>query len=280
LPYKEKKVILLHESQQEQLKEISANLRKIRQDKSIRIEEIAAQTHIRLASLRALEEWRFEELPEPVFIQGFIRRYAEVLGLDGIALANNFQVNLSASEPRNSAKNSAKKFPLRLPPLFIPYILLILAATLGLVYLLKPKILSRPLLKKQESTRTNNQKILTSVLVPGITSTPISSHLPNTTAIPMATASLSTEAQIGTTKVANVAVTLEIKGKSWLQIKADGKTEFAGTLNPGERKTWTAKNDLSVKSGNAGAVLVSVNQQQAEVLGEDGEVKEVTYTNQ
>ncbi len=273
-------MILLHESQQEQLKEISANLRKIRQDKSIRIEEIAAQTHIRLASLRALEEWRFEELPEPVFIQGFIRRYAEVLGLDGIALANNFQVNLSASEPRNSAKNSAKKFPLRLPPLFIPYILLILAATLGLVYLLKPKILSRPLLKKQESTRTNNQKILTSVLVPGITSTPISSHLPNTTAIPMATASLSTEAQIGTTKVANVAVTLEIKGKSWLQIKADGKTEFAGTLNPGERKTWTAKNDLSVKSGNAGAVLVSVNQQQAEVLGEDGEVKEVTYTNQ
>jgi cytoskeletal protein RodZ len=276
LPYKEKKVILLHESQQEQLKEISANLRKIRQDKSIRIEEIAAQTHIRLASLRALEEWRFEELPEPVFIQGFIRRYAEVLGLDGMALANNFQVNISASEPRNSAK----KFTLRLPPLFIPYILLILAATLGLIYLLKPKILTRPLLKKQESTGTNNQKMLTSVLVPKITSTPISSHLPSTTAMPMATASLSTDSSTATTKVAKVAVTLELKGKSWLQIKADGKTEFAGTLNPGERKTWIAKNDLSVKSGNAGAVLVSVNQQQAEVLGEDGEIKEVTYTNQ
>jgi cytoskeletal protein RodZ len=269
-------VIVLHESQQEQLKEISANLRKIRQEKSIRIEEIAAQTHIRLASLRALEDWRFEELPEPVFIQGFIRRYAEVLGLDGIALANNFQVNIFALESKTSQKSSGKNpdknpgknFALRLPPLLVLYMLLIVTASLGLVYLLKPKVTGKPLLKKQQSAGMNQQKIVSSALIPAIAPNPTSRNIP-----------------INPSKSTNkdgdhVVATLQLQGKSWLQIKADGKTEFAGTLNPGYRKTWTAKNDLSVRSGNAGAVWISINQQQPEVLGEDGEVKEVTYTNE
>jgi hypothetical protein len=64
-----------------------------------------------------------------------------------------------------------------------------------------------------------------------------------------------------------------------MQIQADGKTEFEGTLNKGEQKTWTAKKNLLLRVGNAGAVTVSHNQGTEKVLGTLGEVKEINFTS-
>ena len=83
----------LNPAQVEQLKEIGAYLRQIRQEVSIPIEEISAKTLIRLGMLKAIEEGQPDQLPEPVFVQGFIRRYADALGLDGVALAKTFPIN-------------------------------------------------------------------------------------------------------------------------------------------------------------------------------------------
>ncbi len=80
----------LNPEQAEQLKEIGAYLRLHRQEQSISTEEVAAKTFIQSRLLKALEEGQLEQLPEPVFIQGFIRRYADALKLDGAALAETF----------------------------------------------------------------------------------------------------------------------------------------------------------------------------------------------
>ena len=103
---------LLNETQKEQLQEISRCLLQARQEKSIRIEEVAAKTHIRLSFLKALDAGHFEELPEPVYVQGFLRRYADVLGLDGTALANSFTVNALPPNPykfQHDRKNLDRK---------------------------------------------------------------------------------------------------------------------------------------------------------------------------
>jgi cytoskeletal protein RodZ len=86
----------LNPAQTEQLKEIGAYLRQLRQEQSISTEEVAAKTFIPLRILKALEEGQPEHLPEAVFIQGFIRRYADVLDLDGAALAKTFPTNFFA----------------------------------------------------------------------------------------------------------------------------------------------------------------------------------------
>ncbi|NJS17132.1 MAG: hypothetical protein HC787_10680 [Nostocaceae cyanobacterium CSU_2_110] len=80
----------LNEEQREKLKEITNKLRQVREEKSIHIEEIAAKILVRPVFLSALEEGRFEELPEAVYIQGFIRRYGDILGLDGTGLGHEF----------------------------------------------------------------------------------------------------------------------------------------------------------------------------------------------
>ncbi|WP_353932064.1 RodZ domain-containing protein [Okeanomitos corallinicola TIOX110] len=232
----------LNESQQERLKEITANLRRIRQENSISLEQISMQTHIRLDCLRALEEWRFEDLPEPVFVQGFIRHYADKLGLDGNAIANSFEVKILDLPNQNLNQKSNLYVPL-----FVPYILLLIAASTGLFYLLITSELTSKSLEKQEKiVLPTPEKIVPSPLSQPIT---------------------------------DVTVKVELQGDSWLQIKADGKVKFQGNLSKGKRQTWKAKNSLTLRSGNAGAVLVSVNQEQLKPLGNLGEVKEITYSN-
>jgi cytoskeletal protein RodZ len=130
-------VTLLNQAQVEQLKEISTHLRQVRQEKSIRIEEIAAQTLIRAGVLQALEEERFEELPEPIFLQGFIRRYGDALGLDGNALSHTLISNVVRQDSNNNHKNSGNK-PNTYIPLVLTYILLLVAASAGLLHILNP----------------------------------------------------------------------------------------------------------------------------------------------
>lgn len=56
-----------------------------------RLEDLAPQLHIRQAFLEAIENGRYELLPGPVYAQGFVRAYAESLGLDGDAVAARFK---------------------------------------------------------------------------------------------------------------------------------------------------------------------------------------------
>ncbi|MCC5647170.1 helix-turn-helix domain-containing protein [Nostoc sp. CHAB 5824] len=128
---------LLNQAQVEQLKEITTHLRQVRQEKSIRLEDIAAQTLIRAGVLQALEEERFEELPEPIFLQGFIRRYGDALGLDGNALSHTLISNVVRQDSKNDRKNSDNK-PNTYIPLVVTYILLLVGASAGLLYTLNP----------------------------------------------------------------------------------------------------------------------------------------------
>ena len=51
---------------------------------------VAAQLHIRLAYLKAIEEGRFKDLPGMAYASGFVRSYADYLGLDGEELVRLF----------------------------------------------------------------------------------------------------------------------------------------------------------------------------------------------
>nr|WP_322715506.1 helix-turn-helix domain-containing protein [Nostoc sp. ChiQUE02]MDZ8228357.1 helix-turn-helix domain-containing protein [Nostoc sp. ChiQUE02] len=149
---------LLNQAQVEQLKEITTHLRQVRQEKSLRIEEIAAQTLIRAGVLYALEEERFEELPEPIFVQGFIRRYGDALGLDGNALSYTFISNVVRHDSNNDHKNSDNKSNTYIP-LVVTYILLLVAASAGLLYILNPPQITSesltPEVNVQQSMVTN-----------------------------------------------------------------------------------------------------------------------------
>ena len=74
-------------------------------------------------------------------------------------------------------------------------------------------------------------------------------------------------------------VTLSTTDRSWLDVNVDGKTEFKGLIAKGAKQTWKAQKQLTIKAGNMGAVLVSVNQQKSNVFRDLAKGHEVTFTS-
>jgi hypothetical protein len=75
-------------------------------------------------------------------------------------------------------------------------------------------------------------------------------------------------------------VTVNITEEAWVWVDADGQTVFEGTLNKGDKRTWSAKQTLTLGSGNAGGVTYSYNQWAAQKLGAAGVQQEVTFPTQ
>ena len=57
-------------------------LKRERELREITLEEVAKGTNISRSGLKAIEEDRFDDLPAEVFVRGFIRSYAEFIGID------------------------------------------------------------------------------------------------------------------------------------------------------------------------------------------------------
>ena len=66
--------------------EVGLRLRQARLDQGLSIEEASKDTVIRRRFLEALEEGDFGKLPSPVQVRGFLRGYAQFLGLDSAEL--------------------------------------------------------------------------------------------------------------------------------------------------------------------------------------------------
>ena len=63
--------------------EIGSSLREARTRQGLDVNEFELRTKVRGKYLRALEEERFEQLPGHTYVKGFLRTYADALGLDG-----------------------------------------------------------------------------------------------------------------------------------------------------------------------------------------------------
>jgi cytoskeleton protein RodZ len=70
--------------------EIGISLREARLRQQLELPEVEQATKIRGKYLRALEEEQFEVLPATTYVKGFLRAYADYLGLDGQLYVDEF----------------------------------------------------------------------------------------------------------------------------------------------------------------------------------------------
>src|SRR3954454_23115844 len=63
--------------------EIGPALREARERRGLSFGDVEADTAVRTRYVRALEDEQFHVLPGPTYTKGFLRAYAEYLGLDG-----------------------------------------------------------------------------------------------------------------------------------------------------------------------------------------------------
>ncbi|MBW2665384.1 MAG: helix-turn-helix domain-containing protein [Deltaproteobacteria bacterium] len=73
-----------------------ARLRRSRLRSGIELDEISGITKITPTYLRFIEEDRYAELPAPVYVRGFVRAYAECVGLDSTRVAASYMKKYEA----------------------------------------------------------------------------------------------------------------------------------------------------------------------------------------
>ena len=76
--------------------QVGADLRAARERIGYTLEEIAVELRIRLAYLEALEAGRISDLPGSAYALGFLRIYAEALGLDAEEISRSFKSEADA----------------------------------------------------------------------------------------------------------------------------------------------------------------------------------------
>jgi transcriptional regulator with XRE-family HTH domain len=78
--------------------EIGNSLREARLRQGLDLAEIEQATKIRSRYLRALEEEQFELLPAQTYVKGFLKAYADQLGLDGDLYVEEFNSRYATEE--------------------------------------------------------------------------------------------------------------------------------------------------------------------------------------
>ena len=78
--------------------DIGSSLREARLRQELDFPELEERTKIRSKYLRALEDERFDILPAPTYIKGFLRSYAEELGLDGQPFVDEYNSRFAVGE--------------------------------------------------------------------------------------------------------------------------------------------------------------------------------------
>lgn len=83
---------------------IGATLRETRNRRKLDLSEVEAAIKIRVRYLRAMENEEWDALPGDAYARGFIRTYANYLGLDGERLAEDFGREIAGPSPQRAPK--------------------------------------------------------------------------------------------------------------------------------------------------------------------------------
>ena len=78
-------------------------LKRTRTRRKLDIRTVEERTKIRIKYLRALENEEWEVLPAPAYAKGFLRTYAQFLGLDGDALVDEYRRTVEAAQNADRA---------------------------------------------------------------------------------------------------------------------------------------------------------------------------------
>lgn len=91
------------------LRELGEELQQARERRGASIADAQAETKIRSRYLEALEQGRFDILPGDVYTKGFLKAYAEYLGLDGRAMVDRYKAwqRSQAEAEREQAEQQA-----------------------------------------------------------------------------------------------------------------------------------------------------------------------------
>lgn len=240
---------------------IGADLAAAREAAGLSVEDLVRATRIRGELLRRIENDDFSGCGGAVYARGHIRSIANHLGLDPAPLVADFDREhggAQAPAAREIFEHEVIALPARSGPNWTAA-MAVMAAVLLVVAL--------------ASLFNSNGRGGVPDAKPLSTSSP--------TPAPSASSSSPSPAPVVAGQIPGSGVFLRVKvvnTRSWVTVRADGKTIHEGLMRMGDIKDFTAKSKLHVVFGNAGAVQIVVNGRDLGSPGRPGEVVRLDFT--
>ncbi|MBW2557234.1 MAG: helix-turn-helix domain-containing protein [Deltaproteobacteria bacterium] len=85
------------------------DLKAIRESRGLILKDMSSSTKVSLSNLKAIEEQKFELLPDPIYAKAFIGAYARSLDIDGEELLSLYDKYLESLEPDKNQNEILKR---------------------------------------------------------------------------------------------------------------------------------------------------------------------------
>lgn len=233
------------------LERIGDTLRKARETRGDDLQQIADYLCIRRNYLEALEESRYEEFPADAYVIGFLRSYANLLGLDGRQAIDRYR-----GEMAGRRRKPALMMPTPMTEGRTPSVIIMIATSIVafLIYM------------TWYGLSTSDR---TSITTPPPLPTNMASDTIASPTVSIASASSGTSASSAVatpTNVSNVSsspsprLIIHADQASWILIAdSKGRTIYDHVLKAGESYQVPEMQGLTLTSGNGSGLLLTLN---------------------
>ena len=272
---------------------IGSRLRRERLSKHKTLEDVAEATRINIKTLQAIEGDDKNRLPARVFVQGFIRLYAQYIGIDPQeALAQYSKESDDTIDPKSKINvrsilesESLAESPSFLSSKQILFLILIILLAL-LIYLGRQNYLTKP---EVASVTQSSETLQTEPTAPA--GEPAVEPGPEPSAEPAAVMGNKIEQPLPlneTKSVSSKTAAVEKKPtlpspkeyileaqfieRTWIWVKVDENEPQEYLFQPGENYKWKAFEKIDINLGNAGGVEFVLNNKKLPQIGVSGQV--------
>lgn len=232
------------------------------------LSDISKILKIKAKYLKAIEKMDLKNLPHRVYLYGFVRAYAEYLGLNSLDIANDYTLEVLGRQKRKDLQFLSPLSEANIPKFFIIIFSLSLSVIVYLVW-----------------HWTSNSYLATSSL--GVNYDDKAIGIQNNIDVvdkviekPLVS---NYQENLDLKTVNNDIIMIKATEKSWVEVKSkEGQSLIRKNLDAGEEFEVSSKDGLIFTTGNAGGITISLGNKSIFVLGNKGQVIRdvlLTYDN-
>jgi cytoskeleton protein RodZ len=246
--------------------DIGSRIRQAREQRGLTIRDIANTTKISTGALNAIEHNDFARLPGGVFRRAYVRAFATEVGLDADELTREYRARFEAEIPAGPLPPHRADWFDRVRPFYrLPTVLVTVGILIGGSVILQ----RAPILHESPKER--------------LALNAVEADLPEDAA-PTDERDATEEvafaiAAVSETAAQSLRLEIRINGPCWVSAVADGERVIYRLMQPGERTLVEARDLITLRVGDAGAVAYSINKATGRPLGRNGEAVTVRITN-
>ncbi len=257
------------------VKSIGVILKEARSAKNLSLEQASKDTRIHMKILKDIEADNFTAIG-PVYARSFLKLYSEYLGINKDEANRCFESAIPSQRQAlkipNPSGDDGFKFSSFLNKIDLRLLIICVAAfflVFGIVKFVghRKTVAFASVVKKAQAKKVEVKKASIEVKAEAPKSVSKTIPLKKAKNLPVVKPVVVATTQ----KAQDLVLTIKAQGKSWLQVKVDGRVVFQGTLAKGSAETWGAKEKIELWLGDAGAVQLEFNGKLLEKIGRPGQ---------